>query len=283
MTYRIGAVSFLNTVPLIEWFLSEPRADIELIRDLPSRLGARLGTGQADVALLPVVEIFRGVSEGIISHTGIACRGPVASVKLFVRGEVGAVRRVHADRGSRSSVALLQILLLERYGLDPAFGEYEPRPDRLPDAGEALLIIGDRCLAYEAALGEHDVRDVQALDLGELWYETTGLPFVFAAWAVAPGFVARAGAEGVERLAAMLDTARDFGLDRLEIIAEREAQNGRLGCHGESTAAAILSYFRHALRFELGARETAGLRRFHELCSKHGLCPPGPLPEFLRG
>ena len=180
-------------------------------------------------------------------------------------------------------MALLQILLLERYNLDPAFGEYEPRMDRLPSAGEALLIIGDRCLAYEAALRARGVQDVQALDLGELWSETTGLPFVFAAWAAAPGFVARAGAEGVEQMAVLLDTARDFGLDRLEALAEREAQNGRLGCHGEATAAAILTYFRRALRFELGEQEVAGLRHFHELCSKHGLCPPGPLPELLRG
>jgi chorismate dehydratase len=274
MTHRIAAVSFLNTRPLIHGL--EARPDIVVARALPSRLADLLAAGAADVALLPVVETFRGRSGSILPGTGIACGGEVGSVKLFGRGPLAGIGRVRADRGSRTSVALADVLLREAAGVSAEFHEAEPIPGNLPEAGEAVLVIGDRCFEYERGIAGTDVWD---RDLGAWWNEMTGLPFVFAVWAARPG-LADDRAAG---LADILAAARDKGLAAIEEIAAAAAAEGCLGHAGEATAEAIVYYFRHDLTYRLGPAEERGLVRFHELCVRHGLAPEGPAPAVSRG
>lgn len=282
MAYRIAAVSFLNTLPLIERFLDGRDPRVALTRALPALLADELATGRADVALLPVAEILRGRSGGLLAPGwGIACRGDVDSVKVFVRGDPARLARVRADRASRSSVALLRVLLAERWGAAPRFEEAEPVPGQFPAPGEGVLAIGDRCFAYEGALRAAGRTDVQAIDLGGAWRELTGLPFVFAAWAVAPDFVARAGAAGVRELAALLDEAVTDGLARRDEIAAREGAAGRLGPGGEAGTAAIAYYFERSLHFRLDEGDLAGIARFRELCLHHGVLPAGSAPLSL--
>ena len=154
MTVRIAAVSFLNTLPLVDWFSAAGDDSVELSLALPSRLADQLTTGEADVALLPVVEVLRGRSAGFFPGTGIACRGRVDSVKLFTRDDLASLERVTVDRGSRTSVALLKILLAEQHGVSPEFTEAKPEPGRFPMPGEGVLVIGDRCFEFERALAD---------------------------------------------------------------------------------------------------------------------------------
>ena len=56
---RVGAVSYLNTRPLIYRF-AYFAPDAELVLDVPSRLAVLLSAGELDVALLPSIEGFRG-------------------------------------------------------------------------------------------------------------------------------------------------------------------------------------------------------------------------------
>lgn len=282
MIYRVAAVSFLNTLPLIERFLDGRDPRVVLTRALPALLADELAAGRADVALLPVAEILRGRSGGLLAPGwGIACRGAVDSVKLFVHGDPARLKRVRADRASRSSVALLQVLLAERWGAAPGFVEAEPVPGQFPEAGEGVLAIGDRCFAYERALRAAGQADVQSVDLGAAWFDLTGLPFVFAAWAVAPDFVARAGTAGVRGLAALLDEALADGYARRAEIAAREGAAGRLGPGGEAGAAAITYYFERSLHFRLGDDDLAGIARFRELCLHQGVLPAGTAPLSL--
>jgi chorismate dehydratase len=110
---RVGAVQYLNTRPLVHGLAA---AGVRLEFDLPSRLADRLAAGTLDVALIPSIEMFRAPSKTIISDACIACRGPVWSVKLFSRVPIGQIRTLALDEGSRTSVALVQILLAERAG-----------------------------------------------------------------------------------------------------------------------------------------------------------------------
>ena len=116
MRFRIAAVSFLNTIPLIEDLRDRPANEILLHCDLPSRLPALVASGRFDAGLIPVVEVLRGQAAGVVPGPGIACRGAVDSVKLFHRGPLRDLRWIGLDRGSRSSVALLKCLLQEEYG-----------------------------------------------------------------------------------------------------------------------------------------------------------------------
>jgi chorismate dehydratase len=109
MRIRIGAVNYLNTKPLIcDLEMLAPEAD--LVLDVPSCLADHLRDGQLDVALIPVIEYFRGGSYSIVPDIAIASRGPVLSVTLFSRVPWAGIRRVALDEGSRTSAALAQVL-----------------------------------------------------------------------------------------------------------------------------------------------------------------------------
>ena len=121
---KIGAVSYLNSKPLIEG-LGEISDRIELILDYPSVLADRLGRGELDAALIPSISCFQNPAYEIISDACVATRGPVLSVKLFSRVPIRNIRTLALDAGSRTSAALSQILLAERYQICP---ELEPLP-----------------------------------------------------------------------------------------------------------------------------------------------------------
>src|SRR5918911_4257166 len=206
---RIGAVNYLNTKPLI-CDLEKLAPEAELILDVPSRLADLLAQGRLDVALIPVIEYFRAGNYTLVPGIAIASRGPVLSVTLFSRVPWYAVRRVALDAGSRTSAALTEVLLRKRYRVEP---EVVPLPldHAAEDAdADAVLLIGDR--AMRACLPGF----AHAFDLGQEWHDWTGLPFVYAVWAV------RDGAD-LGPVAAALREAKRRGCGRLGEIAHREA------------------------------------------------------------
>ena len=113
---RIGAVSYLNSKPLI-YDLDTLAPQAELILDYPSRLADQLGRGELEVALIPVIEYFRAGTYRLMPNIAVASHGPVLSVTLFSRVPWGAIRRVALDEGSRTSAALAQVLLRKKYGV----------------------------------------------------------------------------------------------------------------------------------------------------------------------
>ncbi len=281
MKFRIAAVSFLNTVPLIDWFSTGKSPEVELIRALPSHLAPLLDAGEADVALLPVVELFRGHSAGIIPGTGIGCSGPVDSVKLFYQGKLADLKMIRADRGSRTSVALLRVLMAEQFSERPVFAEFEPEVGACPTGNEGHLVIGDRCFEYEEALRDNHDLACRTWDLGEAWHDLTGLPFVFAIWCASTDLPERVGTAGIAELTALLNRAREYGVSNIETIATREANSGRKGHAGGADRDAMLYYFQKSLRYEMGDQEMAGLHQFLRLCIKHGVVPAGAAPVIL--
>jgi chorismate dehydratase len=283
MPFRIAAVSYLNTWPLVEGLrgrVAGPEPEFSLVYDVPSRLADLLYEEQADVALLPVIEYFRGTGAAIVPGMAIATHGPVDSVKLFTRVAPAAIGRVLVDKGSRTSVALLRILLAELHGVRPDFHAAEARVDDLLREEEAALVIGDRCFEAERRFRAEADERVQILDLGAAWQKLTGLPFVFAVWVLGRGFAGRASAPERARLCRLLRESRDTGVASIDALAARAAAEGCLGPGGEANEAAIRRYFRQSLLFDLGDQEMAGLLRFHELCLRHAICPPGRAPAL---
>lgn len=250
---RFGAVQYLNTKPLVHG-LAAPAIDLAF--DLPSRLADRLADGCLDVALIPVVELFRHPEHRLVSDACIGCRGAVMSVKLLFRLPPARVASIALDEGSRTSAALAQVLLAERHGVRP---RVEPLPIgsvASETAADAVLLIGDRALGDAAAGGSFQ----QVWDLGDEWCRWTGLPFVFAVWAARPGVAG-------ERFAGRLEAARDAGLANLAAIAAAEAAP-----HG-LTVPQCLSYLRDNLHYHLGSREQEALRAFRDLATGLGLVP----------
>ncbi len=250
MNWRIGAVSYLNTKPLI-YGLREHLPHSDLILDLPSRLADRLAAGELDVALIPSVEFLRSDRLKIVSDACIACRGPVRSVRVLFRKPPREVKTLALDEGSRTSAALAQVLLAERFGIRPTRQQLDINTLIADCNADAILVIGDRAMSL-------DVSDYcESWDLGEEWLKETGLPFVFAMW------VAR---EGVRpEISVALEQARDAGLANLNEIVASEAPKYAL------SSASCEEYFRQHLHFYLGESERAGLKLFSRHVHSLGL------------
>jgi chorismate dehydratase len=244
---RIGAVEYLNTKPLIcDLELLAP--DAELVLEVPSKLADDLVAGRLDVALIPVIEYFRAGNYTIVPNISIASKGPVLSVTLFSRVPVTEIKSLALDEGSRTSAALVLILLRQRHGVRPAL---QPLPmNRDPDHvdADAVLLIGDRAMRASLPGFPH------SYDLGQEWHDWTGLPFVYAFWAVRPGVELGDVAESLQE-------AKRRGIGRVAQIAHAEAK--KLGLD----AGFCRRYLTNIIYFELGPKELAGLQRFYaEAC-----------------
>ena len=260
MSLRLGAVSFLNSRPLTV-ALEGHREDFALEYAVPSRCAADLHRGAVDVGLIPAIEYLRGPEPYcIVPNVAVGCRGPVLTVRLFFREEPGPVRRLALDSASRTSAVLARLLLKERYGSEPEEVEVGADLDRALQRADAALLIGDP--VFSALEGNW-----VSLDLGQAWFEWTGLPFVFAFWAGRPGVLDAAGVQS-------LVEARRLGEGRRAAIAQAfAAANG-------GDADLYRRYLEEHIRFDLDAEAVEGLRLFYRLARENRLVDRVPRLEF---
>jgi chorismate dehydratase len=265
---KVGAVSYLNTKPLIHPLWGQPQfpgsAEIELLLDVPSRLADDLKRGALDVGLIPIIEYFRLNAPGyrIIPHISIASRGAVQSIQLFSRVPISDIRRVALDTSSRTSRALVQIVLAEKYQLQPEFTSCPSSIEPQSVDADAVLLIGDAALKR---LGSTDY----ALDLGAEWDALTGLPFVYACW------VARGGVD-LRNVPQTLQRAKELGITQIPEIARLEAP--KLGFPEDFCR----NYLTHHIFYDLGDSEIAGLMKFYELAVKYRLAKPDIPLRFVK-
>ncbi len=173
---KVGAVSYLNTKPLIYGFEQGMMQDeVELLFDYPANIARKLIHQEISIGLLPVAVLPSLKEYHIISDYCIGTTGTVASVCLFSDVPLEDITEVLLDYQSRTSVALLKILLKHHWKINPLLTAAENNFREQIGGTTAGLVIGDR--AFEQRLQSKYI-----YDLGEAWVAMTGEPFVFAAW-----------------------------------------------------------------------------------------------------
>lgn len=258
--FKIGAVGYLNTRPLV--FGLDRRPGLDLRFDVPSRCAARLHAGDIDLGVIPSVEFTRG-DYRIVPGISIASEGEVASVALFLRCPLDRVRRVALDTSSRTSAALLRVLCAHRFDLAPVWTEHRPDVTAMLEACDAALVIGDPALYFD-----HRAAGVAKLDLGAAWTEWTGLPFVWAFWAGRTEAV-------TEDLVEWLTEARDEGVAALDAIANE------YGAGDAAKADLARRYLRSNVQWDLTDRHVEALQRFYALAARVGAVAPASSPTFF--
>jgi len=148
---------------------------MELSVDYPAMIARQLIEGSVDVALVPVAVIPKMQEHHIISDFCIGAEGPVASVCLFSDVPLREIKRIYLDYQSRTSVALLKLLVRDHWKLNVELVQTSGDYQHLIKDTHAGLVIGDRAL-------EQRKRSPYIYDLAEAWMRFTSLPFVFAAW-----------------------------------------------------------------------------------------------------
>ena len=242
---------YLNAAPLTAGIEQE----VQFV--VPSRLAQMLREGQLDAALVSVAEVLFNDRYDVLDDTSIASEGAVFSVHLAHRRPLSEITEIFCDSASLTGVNLLRVLLAER-GLNPI---YRPLTDY--DSAldcDAVLLIGDGAIDFRLAPHSHDI-----FDLGQAWFELTGLPFVYAVWAL------RRDIDHAP-LRRALTAAKELGLKTLEEI---------IRTHPDYTPAFRELYFGRHVQFRLGRAEKQGIARFVELLGKHGFGPVHE-PHYVR-
>jgi chorismate dehydratase len=260
---RVGVVHYLNSWPLAWSFLrgSAPPAGVEPVYLPPAQVAEGLASGELAAGLVPSAELQRIPGLAVVDGLCIASQHEVRSVLLVSKVPFAGIRTLALDESSRTSAVLVQVLLAERFGVRPAAVPFRPDLGAMLETADAALLIGDPALRVDRS-------GYEVIDLAAEWRALTGLPFVFAVWAVTP---AAAGSELPRMLAASL-AAGERELPR--IVAEAAASGGL-------PADEMHAYFTRHLSYRLGAAERASLDEFFRRAHRHGLLPePRPL-RFL--
>jgi chorismate dehydratase len=239
---KVGAVSYLNTKPLLYGMQDAAfLAGHELVLDFPAHIADMLLQGKVDVGLIPVAQIPLLPSYFIVSDYGIAADHDVASVCLFSEVPLEKIETIYLDYQSRSSAALLKILMHEFWGIAPVLVESKDESFRSKINGTtAALVIGDRAFDQRRL-------STYVYDLAAEWRGFTGLPFVFAVWVS----IKPMDDEWIK----MFNTANAAGMQYLHEIAEAQ----------KYSAFSLKKYFQHHISYHLTPQRLKGLERFLEL------------------
>jgi len=268
---RIGRIPYINCYPVYGAIDRGIVAlDAELVDGVPTDLNRRMGGGELDISVVSAVEYARDSERYLLlPDLAISCDGPVRSVMLFSRrpaAELGS-RSVIVSRSSMTSVALLELLFENVWHAKPRFiaGDAEVRDVVESDDGDAdaRLVIGDAALVLGS---NHRERYPHVYDLGQMWKNWTGQPFVFAVW------VAQRSTDVKEALLAHagLIASRNWGLRHLPELADQAHTS--TGVKKE-----VCAEYLSGLDYRLSYSHLAGLTEFYRRLVERGRIPNGTL------
>jgi len=236
---RIGAVSYLNTKPLIYGLEQAPICNkIELVVDYPAHIAGMLADDRIDIGLVPVAIIPRLPESHIVTDFCIGCDGPVESVAIFSESPIEEINTVLLDYQSKTSVMLARLMLRDHWKKEVRFVDTMGDEFRHQIKGDvAGVVIGDRALQQK-----HE--SAYMYDLGQAWKDHTGLPFVFAAWVsntlIPDDFIS------------LFNSANAVGLNNIDIIIARE----------KDPPADLKEYYTKFIQYQLTSEKRKGLMHF---------------------
>jgi chorismate dehydratase len=260
-------IPYANVAPFYALWGEAPFAVRNLV---PRELGREAEAGTVDLGVMASADYLRladrfellglpgwGVGDpmppGAVA-LGTAARGPVLSVLLFSRKPADALAGalVSVTPETSTSVRLLRLLLEVRRELKGVRFIRGLEPGQ----ADALLMIGDNAMRMR---NQRPAGFTLTLDLGHDWHEWTGLPFVYALWAVRSALDPAVKAE----LRSFLDASLVAGLADLPAVARQWT--------GPGWRADEMEAYLRRFRYRLGAEDLAGLERFHALLTRHEL------------
>lgn len=184
---RIGHFEYLNGYPLYYGLeKGEGWGCFELVHGVPTELNRLLLAGELDISPVSSIE-YAAHDEDLLlfPRVSITTDGAVDSIILVSNRRIEKIESVALTGHSATSVVLLKILMKQAFGCEPAYVPLEGDYREALKTNDAVLLIGDQalkaCYSGEWKWG---------YNLGAGWKDFTGLPMVFAVWAVRRSFFA---------------------------------------------------------------------------------------------
>jgi chorismate dehydratase len=253
---RVGHIQYLNCLPLY-WGLARTGTllDLELTKAAPDALNDQLVQGGLDLGPISLIEFLRNADDLVaLPDIAVGCDGPVMSCLIISQVPLERLDRAPVALGSasRTAVRLAQLLLAERYGVEPDYFTCPPDLSLMMQEAPAAVLIGDAAL--RAGLSEAPKLGLHVHDLGQMWKDWTGLPFVFAVWAVRRAYLEREP-RIVRKVHEAFLASRDLSLEEVTKVAEQAAR-------WDTLEESVLKRYFTTLDFSLGAAQLAGIAEF---------------------
>lgn len=265
---RLGAVHYLNARPLVAGLGGEADTQFSVRNDPPAACASLLAQGAIDLGLIPAIAYHDRPTDRVVPDIAIASDGPVASVALFTRRPMADVRSIALDTSSRTSVALTRILCRQRFSITPTLVPQSPDLVTMLQVHDAALVIGDPALfADVASVGAALGGSVDKIDLGQVWTEMTGLPFVWAFWA------GRADAASPV-VVARLQAVRDAGVAGSDALADAWVTT-------PDHRPLARRYLRESIKFGLGPRMREGLAAYYREAAAVGIITEPAVVQYF--
>lgn len=255
---KLSAVNYLNTKPFMYGLFQQGLdKELEIFKDTPARCAEKLKSGEVNISLIPIAALTDIKEHFIVSDYCIGCDGAVQTVCLYCNSPIQDINTIYLDTHSRTSVALTKILVNEYWNLNVEYQPVEKANDILLGDHAAVLAIGDKTIGMGP-------RFQYTYDLGEVWKDMTGLPFVFAAWVsnekLDPEFINR------------FNQALAYGLANINelmfILPESEP------------AFDLKTYFEKYISYDLDEKKKAALRLFLSKIGENQPLEDAVLPIF---
>lgn len=269
---NVGRICFANVLPVFHGLDNGLKPDwLRLVNRPPAELNRLMRLGELDISPVSSAAFAENDADWfLLPDISISCIGPVKSVLLVSRYPFDRLDQKKMVLTDHSDTAVLLLKLL--FSLKKVHPRFETRAIRsMDDLGaedHGALVIGDTALKER-----WNTRYDHVLDLGEMWHRLTGLPFVFAVWAVRKAFAL----ESPRRVAQVLNLiriSRQTGLRSMERIIASTCE--KLGLNKISC-----KHYYDSLFFDLDSRKLKGLAAFWDYLYQEKLIRKKVTPDFF--
>jgi len=260
---RLGHIIYSNCFPPHAGIVTgEIAFPFTLVEGIPTELNRLLYEGKIDVS--PSSSIEYAVNAGrymLLPNLSITSRKLVKSIILQSRVPIAELdkKSVALTSASATSVVLLRILLELQQDVQPRFTTFEQGVEDPFRKADAALFIGDLALKLKPSPSYPYL-----YDLGALWHEFTGLPFVFALWQVN---YKNSIDKDLAVLYDILMQSKSFGLENIPALARTHA--GRFGIQPQ-----VLIDYWTSFSYNFGEDEKKGLLAFYGYAAEIGAIKP---------
>jgi chorismate dehydratase len=273
MRPRVGHIQFINCFPLFYGLIEKKfLLEIDLVKGNPTDLNRMLEANLLDLGPISSIAYARNYREYVLMpEISVSADGEVKSIYLFSKVPIEKLhrKRIALTNISATSQALLKIIMARYYNLVPEYFVSAPELGAMLLEADAALLIGDDALRARYKMQDR----LYVYDLGQEWKKFTGLPMVFAVWAIRRDYAR----EHMEELRLIKQTFTDsfrFSLENIEDVAAKAAQ------WEDFPAQYLVDYFQ-SLRFDFDTRQQEGLSEYYRQAKNQGVLEEVAPLEFL--
>ncbi len=276
---NLGQINYLNCWPLYHLLHETSIAhSFALKSGHPAQLNQDLENGKIDISpsssILPAVSPINDYF--VLPDIAITSLNEVRSVILLSRRPLSELNgcKITLTSHSLTSIFLLKIILFHFQKLDPkgiTFTTQELGPEQTYDTA---LIIGDQALE----IYHKPPAGFKVYDLGHIWHQFTGLPFVYALW-IGRNPARKKKSRAIIELHQKLTKITAKLPEKLAELANQALLDKEIKT--TINASQLLAYWQTAISYRLEAQALSGLHLFYYYAKDLGLTDRIPKLDFF--